>query len=104
MEKKRSDLLKRLITPYAEAVVHRLIGDIYLCKGELPKAILLLERAYQLERAESYETSADAVLSHAYAQSGRVTDALAILEKVRRPPTAAWPLPSMQLVALLWGW
>jgi tetratricopeptide (TPR) repeat protein len=60
------------------------VGQLYLCKGSLPKAVAMLEQSVslcQLAETPLWFPLVAAHLGYAYAQSGRLVEALRLLEQ-----------------------
>src|SRR5439155_1923934 len=72
-------------------VASRRVGQLSLLQSALPRALSLLERAMDLCRDADlpfYFSTVVAPLGAAYALSGRVADAVALLTRVLEPGTA----------------
>ena len=70
--------------PYDRAAAYSRVGELYLCQGNVPKAIALLERALALSRAadlQLFVTNGAALLAVAYARAGGVADTASLLEQ-----------------------
>jgi class 3 adenylate cyclase len=76
---------------YQSVAAHRDIGHVYLCKGEVHKAILMLERGLELCQAREIPALYPIIatlLGHGYALMGRHDEAVALLEQaVKRAAT-----------------
>jgi tetratricopeptide (TPR) repeat protein len=77
--------------PHSRIAAYHGIGRLYLRKGDVHQAILMLERGLELARdwnvlTRLHQMAAD--LGVAYALSGRVTEALSLLEQTVQRGTA----------------
>ncbi len=77
--------------PHSRIAAYHGIGRLYLRKGDIPQAIFMLERGLELSRVWNvltrlHQMAAD--LGAAYALSGRVTEALSLLEQTVQRGTA----------------
>jgi len=70
--------------PGSLARIYNGVGQLYLCKGDLMKALSMLERAWQCCQVAHIALFAPVIaanLGSAYARSGRVAEALPLLEQ-----------------------
>jgi predicted ATPase/class 3 adenylate cyclase len=75
-------LAEAIDRPYDRAAAHSRVGELYLCQGNVPKAIALLERALALSRAadlQLFVTTGAALVAVAYARAGGVADTASLL-------------------------
>jgi tetratricopeptide (TPR) repeat protein len=91
--------------PYSRASAYRGIGELYLCQGDLAKAIAVLERGIELCQVwqmQLYFPYVASPLGAAYALSGRVAEALPLLEQAVEQATSMPSIPyiSRSLAAL----
>jgi tetratricopeptide (TPR) repeat protein len=77
--------------PYSRASAYRGVGELYLCQGDLAKAIAVLEwgiglcQVWQMQYSFPYVASP---LGAAYALYGRIAEALPLLEQVVEQATS----------------
>jgi tetratricopeptide (TPR) repeat protein len=77
-------IAERLDHPYSRASAYRGIGELYLCQGDLAKAIAVLERGIELCQVWQMQLFFPYVaspLGAAYALHGRVAEAMPLLEQ-----------------------
>jgi tetratricopeptide (TPR) repeat protein len=77
-------IAEQLNDPQSIAIAHEGIGHLYLMKGELARAISLLERSADICRDKQIAVQfarSTSRLGYAHLHSGRVREALALLEK-----------------------
>jgi tetratricopeptide (TPR) repeat protein len=91
--------------PFSRASAYGSLGDLYLRKGDLPKAISLLDRGVELCQVwqiQFYFPHVASPLGLAYALSGRVAEALPLLEQAveQAVSTGFMPYVSRGLAAL----
>jgi tetratricopeptide (TPR) repeat protein len=70
--------------PYSLTYAYWCSGYLYLCKGDVDKALPMLEqclRLYQVVHIQFFYSEAASVLGYAYALSGRLVDALPLMEQ-----------------------
>jgi class 3 adenylate cyclase/tetratricopeptide (TPR) repeat protein len=71
--------------PFSLSMAYGYVGELHLRKGELDKAIAVLERGIELSRVWNFPLQVfftTTRLGYAYALSGQVTTALSLLEQV----------------------
>ena len=90
-EKRRSGPAEAADHPHSRIAAYHGMGRLYLRKGDMHQAIFMLERGLELARVWNvltrlHQMAAD--LGAAYALSGRVTEALALLEQTVQRGTA----------------
>ncbi|HZO28104.1 MAG TPA: AAA family ATPase [Chloroflexota bacterium] len=80
------------------------LGVVHLRRGELARAIELLERSYALSKTagiDNWAPNCGAALGYALALSGRLDDAIAVLERTADPATAGFVANGSLRVAYL---
>jgi predicted ATPase/class 3 adenylate cyclase len=73
--------------PYDRAATYCRVGELYLCHGNVPKAIAFFERTLVLSRAadvQLFVINGAALLAVAYARAGRVVDTASLLQHMPR--------------------
>ena len=87
--------------PHTLIEAHGAVGGVSLERGELPTAVRVFEKAIALSRARGVtDTNILSGLGHGYALSGRLSEALPLLEEAARSETSISAMASGQAVRM----